>query len=133
MKNMLSAVKVAKPAEGQTFYRGRPKAFSDIRAFYQGGRKVIWAGFTSCSKRLDQASFIASWEKGCVLELTVPVVHDIGPFSFYPHEQEVLLKPNVKLSVTWSTRIEEHSAADGSSHMVKVIKMCQILWTPMIS
>ena len=94
MKIMLSAMQKLPKVTEYKFYRGRPESWTDIRALYPAGREVVWAGFTSCSKSLDQAAYLASWDQGCVLELTLFNVYDISGFSFFPDEQEVLLSPN---------------------------------------
>ena len=89
--------------------------------------------FTSCSKSLDQAAYLASWDQGCVLELKLFNVYDISGFSFFPDEQEVLLAPNTKLVVLTETRTERRTAGDGQQFLVKVIPMQQMGGQQLIS
>jgi hypothetical protein len=133
MKNMLSAMNKMPLVTEQKFYRGRPESWDDIRGLYRAGREVVWAGFTSCSRSLDQAAYIASWDQGCVLELTLFNVHDISPLSLYPAEQEVLLPPGTKLVVLADTRTQTCAASDGQQFPVKLIPMQQIGGVQLIS
>ena len=133
LKNMLTALgKMPKRTE-QKFYRGRPESWSDVRKIYKPGREVVWSGITSCTPDIDQASYIASWDQGCVLELTLFKVHDISRFSFYPNEKEVLLAPNTKLVVLADGRTEKRTASDGQEFVVKFILMQQVGGLQLIS
>ena len=90
MKNMLSGMSKLPTVPQKVLYRGRPETFTAVRELYRGGRGVVWAGITSCSRSCEAAAHIANWEVGCVLELTLSNVYDISSVSFYPKEQEVL-------------------------------------------
>ncbi len=131
--NMLSAMSKVPKRDERRFFRGRPESWTDVRLVYQAGREVVWAGFTSCSTSLDQAAYLAGWNVGCVLELTLFNVQDISPFSFYPNEQEVLLPPNTRLIVLDSTRTETCTASDGQRFLVKIIPLQQIGGLQLIS
>jgi hypothetical protein len=126
MKNMLSAVSKVPKNPQVKYFRGRPENFTDLRALYAPGREVVWAAFTSVSKNVDQAAYLASWDVGCVLELTLFDVRDISRFSFYPQEEEGLLVTNTKLTVLADTRVEKRRAADGQEFLVKFIALQQL-------
>lgn len=73
-----------------------------------------------------EAAYLASWDKGCVLELTLFDVPDISSVSFYPTEGECLLPPNTRFIVLADARTQELEAADGSRFLVRIIPMQQV-------
>ena len=79
-------------------YRGRPESMRDLRAIYLAGRLVTWSAFTSCSTRLDNAAYMANWDQGCVLQLSLSDVVNIKGLSFFPNEEEVLLPPEQQVA-----------------------------------
>ena len=62
MKTMLTAMYKMEPLPPAMFYRGRPEDFCEVRSIYNAGREVTWAGFTSVSRDIDQASYLAGWQ-----------------------------------------------------------------------
>ena len=107
-------------------YRGRPESMRDLRAIYLAGRLVTWSAFTSCSTRLDNAAYMANWDQGCVLQLSLSDVVNIKGLSFFPNEEEVLLPPNSKWLVGVETAVESVTAGDGQQFLVKIITLQQV-------
>ena len=135
MKTMLTAMYKMEPLVPALFYRGRPEEFFEVRSIYNAGREVTWAGFTSVSRDIDQASYLAGWQNGCVLELSLHGAYDISKFSFFPREQEAILPPGKKMIVLATSRIEDRLAGDGLTYGVKVITMQEVKQqlTPLVS
>ena len=121
MKTMMNALAKVPKLGAQKFWRGRPEKFARIRDIYKAGRMVTWASFTSVSKNFDQAAYLARWDEGCVLELSLPVVFDISKFSFFPSEEEGIIQPGAKFVVLSDTQLEERTAGDSNKYLVKVI------------
>ena len=117
---MLSGMNKLPTVPQKVFYRGRPETFTDVRNFYRGGREVVWAGITSCSRSFEAAAHNTHWDVGCVLELTFSNVYDISSVSFYPRKQEVLLAPNTKLVVLPLTNTQQLVDPTGTPRTVKV-------------
>jgi hypothetical protein len=109
-----------------TAWRGRPESMRELRQIYMPGRLVTWSAFTSCSKRLDNAAYMANWDQGCVLQLMLAEVTDISGLSFFPNEEEVLLPPNSQFVVGVETTVESVTASDGQTFLVKIITLQQV-------
>ena len=107
-------------------FRGRPESMRELRLIYPPGRLVQWAAFTSCSTRLDNAAYMANWDQGCVLQLSLTDVVNIKGLSFFPNEEEVLLPPNCQFVVAVDTSVEKLTAADGQEFLVKIITLQQV-------
>ena len=88
------------PDVSATCYRGFPARDKDeMIAAYKKHRPIQWAGFTSTTTELATASAFAG-DGGVICKIDVVSGRDIGPISFYPTENEVLLSPNHKFIVT---------------------------------
>ena len=135
MKTMLTAMCKMEPLAPALFYRGRPEEFCDLRSIYHAGREVTWVAFTSVSRDIDQAAYLASWGRGCVLELHPHGAYDISRFSFYLREQEAILPPGKKMIVLATNRIEDRLAGNGLTYAVKIITMQEVRQqlTPLVS
>lgn len=107
-------------------WRGRPESMRDLRQIYAPGRLVTWAAFTSCSRRIENAAYMAAWDQGCVLQLSLTDVVDISGLSFFPNEEEVLLPPNSKFVVAVDTAVQSVIAGDGQDYLVRIITMQQV-------
>ena len=114
------------PLKHITAWRGRPESMTALRQVYKPGRIVKWAGFTSCTTRIDNAAYMANWADGCVLELTLTDAVCIAELSCYPHEDEILLPPNTTFIVNPKTKVEDITAGNGQTYMVKIIQMIQV-------
>ena len=91
------------PDVSTTCYRGFPARDRDaILVAYKKGRPVQWAGFTSTTTDLATARSFAG-EGGVICKLDVQSGRDVGPISFFPTENELLLSPNHKFIVTSET------------------------------
>jgi hypothetical protein len=82
-----------------------------------------WGYFWLPFGRSGEAAYLASWDKGCVLELTLFDVPDISAVSFYPNEGECLLPPNTKFVVLAESRVEEREAQTGEKFLVRIIPL----------
>jgi hypothetical protein len=123
MKTMLSALGKLPKLPMQKYFRGRWEDFMTMRGIYNAGREVTWASFTSVSRSVQQAAYLANWDQGCVLEMKLSEVPDVSRFSFYVAEEEGILLPNSRFVVLNETRTEEILAGDGQSYIVKFIAL----------
>jgi hypothetical protein len=104
------------------FYRGVPRsAVATITALYTAGRTVHWNSVTSLSSRRDVAEDFADKEGigGLVMEVSVVDGRSIASYSILNDEDEVILEPSVKLTVT-----QPVSALAQNAH--RVLKLQQI-------
>jgi len=98
---LTSALKKLPNVKG-TFYRVIKEVFSQnfITEFPQN-KKVLWTGFTSCSKDAKSICNLIEKEKNCVIfEITIKNGKDISEFSWFPEEHEVLLSCETQFLVT---------------------------------
>ncbi len=82
-----------------------------------------WGYFRLPLGRSGEAAYLASWDKGCVLELALFNVPDISAFSFFPNEGECLLPPNTRFVVLPESRVEEREALTGEKFLVRIIPL----------
>ena len=67
---------------------------------YQVGRPIQWGAFSSTSTDFDVTKTFTSRSTGVIFKITVTDGRDIGPFSFFPQESEVLLSPSHRFFVS---------------------------------
>lgn len=86
-----------------TVYRGSNfKAGADIKTLYAPGRPIQWAAFTSTSTDVATARQFVDKEAGIIFKISVFSGRVVSPYSHIPRENEVLLTPNTRFTVTRS-------------------------------
>lgn len=93
---MLSAL-AKLPDVVATVYRGVLEPSTFVR-HYKAGRPIQWGSFSSTTTSRRTAASMAG-VSGIVIEISVQTGKDVGPFSFYPQEHELLLGPNMHFVV----------------------------------
>ena len=85
-----------------TVYRGGNKGIDQdtVHRDYAVGRPVQWAAFSSTSLSLGAVRTFVQKEQGVVFKIQVLTGRDIGPYSYFPKESEILLSPNTHFVVT---------------------------------
>eukprot|EP00750_Incisomonas_marina_P011024 INCI16332.10.p1 GENE.INCI16332.10~~INCI16332.10.p1 ORF type:complete len:1488 (-),score=201.28 INCI16332.10:215-4678(-) len=94
-------------------YRGGNEGMDEDTAAreYTLGRTVQWAAFSSTSTSLDVTRSFVQKGKGVIFKISVLTGRDIGPYSFYPSESEILLSPNTKFAVSRALYTDELGCA----------------------
>ena len=67
---------------------------------YVVGRPVQWAAFSSTSLDVRLTKPFVQKECGVIFKIQVLTGRDIGPHSYFPKENEILLSPNTEFVVT---------------------------------
>ena len=80
-------------------YRGYPDKDTAIKE-YQVGRPIQWGAFSSTTTDFAAAKGFTNATTGVIFKNTVTDGRDIGPFSFFPQESEVLLSPSHRFFVS---------------------------------
>ena len=90
------------PKVNTTVYRGGNSGLHQavVSSHYSLGRPIQWAGFSSTSTRSVNAKQFIKKDEGVLFNIKVMSGRDIGPWSFFPREDEVLLVPNTRFVVT---------------------------------
>jgi hypothetical protein len=95
---MLTAMELLPDFEGFV-YRGFPgKAM--VLEQYQVGRPIQWGAFTSTSKSFDDAKGFTDQHTGVIFKITVSSGKDINAYSLFPFEDEILLSPKHRFTVS---------------------------------
>ena len=83
-------------------YRGGNNGLDQatVRQEYTIGRPIQWAAFSSTSTELSATRRFVNPTEGVIFKLSVVSGRDIGPYSYFPSESEVLLSPNTTFAVT---------------------------------
>jgi hypothetical protein len=126
MRNMTNALHKLPKIQENTLYRGMPHPYLELRSIYEGGREVVWTGFTSVYKSLDQAACLAGWDRGCVLDLKIFDVCDISNFRFNADQPEGLVLPNSKFVVLSDTHQETLKVSNGQDVVINFIGLQQM-------
>ena len=71
-----------------------------VRQQYPQGRLVQWAAFSSTSRSLAAVRPFVKKDVGVIFNIKVVNGRDIGAYSYFPKESEVLLTPNTQFMVT---------------------------------
>jgi hypothetical protein len=71
-----------------------------VRQQYPQGRLVQWAAFSSTSRRIEAVRPFVNKGVGVIFRIKVMTGRDIGAYSYFPKENEVLLTPNTQFVVT---------------------------------
>ena len=80
-------------------YRGFPNKETAL-AGYKLGRPIQWGAFSSTTTDFAAAKSFTNATTGVIFKITVTDGRDIGPFSFFPQESEVLLSPSHRFVVS---------------------------------
>lgn len=84
-------------------YRGIPHLVD-----YSGRQEVIWWPFTSCSSDEKSAmAFVSERSKGTLFIIDIRSGTEIGDFSLFPGEKEILLTPNRHFDIEKRVKTEE--------------------------
>mmetsp|Transcript_3763 Transcript_3763/g.6647 ORF Transcript_3763/g.6647 Transcript_3763/m.6647 type:complete len:576 (-) Transcript_3763:913-2640(-) len=92
------------PTEEKTLWRG---IAADLYSEYEVGKVITWWTVSSCTADQNVAENFMNQLGGSdatLLTLHTKSACDIASLSFYPHEQESLLKPGTKLRVLKRTK-----------------------------
>mmetsp|Transcript_27204 Transcript_27204/g.39853 ORF Transcript_27204/g.39853 Transcript_27204/m.39853 type:complete len:111 (-) Transcript_27204:2-334(-) len=87
------------PQKPVTLWRG---IAADLYDEYEEGKIITWWSISSCTASVDVAQNFMNQLGGSaatLLQLHTKTACDVSSLSFYPHEQESLLKPGTKLRV----------------------------------
>eukprot|EP00750_Incisomonas_marina_P008966 INCI15754.1.p1 GENE.INCI15754.1~~INCI15754.1.p1 ORF type:complete len:442 (-),score=58.49 INCI15754.1:129-1454(-) len=85
-----------------TVYRGGNAGIDQatVRREYRIGRPIQWAAFSSTSISLPATKEFVEKKTGVIFKIGVTSGRDIGRYSFFPSESEILLSPNTRFVVT---------------------------------
>jgi len=88
------------PNKSTTVYRGIPAEQKErIEKEYIKGRKIYWSSYSSTSSSLSQAKHFTE-PGGIIFEISIYSGKSIKNYSFLPQEDEILLSPNMKFTVS---------------------------------
>ena len=88
------------PAFKGVVYRGYPDK-QEVVEQYSVGRPVQWGAFSSTTTDAVAArGFITDKTKGVLFKITVLTGRSVNNYSFFPAENEILLTPNHRFTVT---------------------------------
>ena len=80
-------------------YRGYPDKDAALKE-YKLGRPIQWGAFSSTTTDFEAAKGFTNAASGVIFKIAVTDGRDIGPFSFFPQESEVLLSPSHRFMVS---------------------------------
>ena len=89
-------------ANHRIIYRG---VKLDLRSKYEQGERVVWWGFSSCTKAvgvLENEQFFGKSGTRTLFAIESDTGKNIREHSFYPHEDEILLLPGREFEVMGS-------------------------------
>ncbi|CAE8631881.1 unnamed protein product, partial [Polarella glacialis] len=100
MHYFLKGLSKLEPVSG-VVYRGLPEKGAVI-AQYKVGRPIQWGAFSSTSraKEVAKKSFAGDKHSAIILKITITSGRRLGPLSFFPMEDEILLSPRCRF-VAW--------------------------------
>lgn len=99
---LLNALHALPRERVRTVWRGAKIPLSVFGSQYKKGKSILWAGFSSASKSLEEMNtFVGKVGPRTLfsIELGPGLGWNIQAFSFFPKEAEVLLPPNVEFKV----------------------------------
>jgi hypothetical protein len=79
--------------------RGMPDKAATV-AQYRLGRPIQWGAFSSTSTDLDATKLFTDQNSGVIFKITVTDGRDINAYSFFPAENEILLSPSHRFTVS---------------------------------
>lgn len=122
---LMRALDKLPPFKG-TVYRGGHAGLDQatVRREYTVGRPIQWAAFSSTSTLLAAVRPFVKKQEGAVFKLGVVSGCDIGAYSYFPKENEILLSPNTRFVVTSELYEDEEwyaciNLAETTGHMLQ--------------
>lgn len=98
---LMRALKKLPEFEGMVYRGGNAGIDQDtIHQHYTPGRPIQWSAFSSTSLNIGTTKSFIKKDKGMLFKIKVLTGRDIGPYSFLPKENEILLTPNTRFVVT---------------------------------
>ena len=102
---LMTALSRLNAVEG-TVYRGIPPSHKDnVEMVYRLGSHIHWSAFTSTTKSVERAKIFAG-VGGIIFRIRCQTGRSIQAYSSFPQEDEVLLSPNCRLTVTEKLHLE---------------------------
>ena len=97
---MLRALEQLPTFQGVVF-RGGNRGIDQVtvKKEYKKGRPIQWGGFSSTTLDRDAAVPFVHKATGVLFKISVVSGRDIGAFSFFPREREILLSPRCHFTV----------------------------------
>ena len=92
-------------------YRGCVLQHEAVKRDYAMGRPIQWAAFTSTSTSPSTSKMFIQKDEGVIFKIATITATNIGPYSFIPREEELLLSPNSQFVVTKELYIDEDGFA----------------------
>ena len=74
---------------------------------YTQGRPIQWAAFSSTSLDIEQVRPFVTKEEGVIFKINAVTGRDIGAYSYFPSESEVLFSPNTCFTVTSDVYVDD--------------------------
>ncbi len=82
-----------------------------MRREYSRGRPIQWAAFSSTTTNKAAAQRFVKKDQGVIFKLSVLTGCDIGRYSYFPDESEILLSPNTRFTVVSTMYTDERGYA----------------------
>ena len=82
-----------------------------VRREYNVGRPIQWAGFSSTSRKESATKSFLSKSVGVLFKISVFSGTVVGDYSYLPAEDEVLLSPSTRFTVTKQLYIDDDGYA----------------------
>ena len=99
MRLFFTALSKLPSANHRIIYRG---VKLDLRRKYEQGERIVWWGFSSCTKAvgvLENEQFFGKSGTRTLFAIESDTGKNIREHSFYPHEDEILLLPGREFEV----------------------------------
>ena len=96
-----------------TVFRGGNEGIDQatVHRDYPRGRPIQWAAFSSTSLSARAVRPFVDKKVGVIFNIKVVTGRDIGKYSYFPKENEVLLTPNTRFTVTSEVYTDEEGYA----------------------
>lgn len=131
LAHFMKAIKMLPSYTGKV-YRGRMDSREELNKEYFQGRRVRWAGISSCSTDIVTAYKRAVLGHGVVMEIMVQNGRQMGDMSLYPDESEIILAPGMDFAVVGPTK-KRAVFFDGEVTLVSVLPMIEIVGEQLVS
>jgi hypothetical protein len=106
---LMRGLDLLKAEERAIVYRGGNQGLDQktVARDYTIGRPIQWAAFSSTTISSSGVRLFVRKNEGVIFKITTLTGRNIGPYSFFPKESEVLLSPNARFTVTRSLYKDE--------------------------
>jgi hypothetical protein len=131
LAHFMKAIKML-PAYTGSVYRGRMESHEELLKEYFQGRRVCWAGISSCSTEITVAYKRATMGYGVVMQIMVQNGRQMGDISMYPDESEIILAPGMNFAVVGPIK-KRPVYVDGEVEFVSVLPMIEIVGEQLVS